>query len=252
MQDQSELDKKYFIDEEVYNCPFCSRNNVAYRIEDGFKFDWSQDKKCFVYLVECCSCRNVSMHLSYDNIQTMQRILSSPHGNFYPFVGGIDIDSKIFYSVPTSFFVIDSRVPKVLRELIAEADGCLKMNYLTGASACARKSIYELLVLEKAVGDGYEERIKSLKRKHSDSDPTYFDILAHIQDMTSDKIHEQSWDKWDSRYLKLIIETLRAILYDIYVLPQIKKQRRLEIERLKEDVASHKKSKKDNRATIEE
>ena len=115
------------------------------------------------------------------------------------------------------------------------------MNYLTGASACMRKAIYELLVYEKVGGDDYETRIKSLKKKYPDSDPTYFDTLASIQDMTSDKIHEQSWDKWDSPKLKLIIETLKSVLYDIYVVPQVKKERSIEIQKLKEEVNQGKK-----------
>ncbi len=115
------------------------------------------------------------------------------------------------------------------------------MNYLTGASACTRKAIYELLIIEKVEGEAYEARIKSLKQKHTDIDPTYFDVLAHIQDMTSDKIHEQSWDKWNSKNLKLILETLKTIFHEIYVVPELKKERRLEIEKLRADVTSHKK-----------
>jgi len=138
---------------------------------------------------------------------------------------------------------MDQRIPNIVRELITEAEGCLKMNFLTGASACMRKAIYELLVKEKAKGEDYESRIKSLKEKHRESDPTYFDVLAHIQDMTSDKIHEQSWDKWDSRYLMLIIETLKSILHDIYVAPQEKAKRHREIQQLREVVAQDRKAK---------
>ena len=241
MQDQSELDKKYFIDEMVYNCPFCNRRNVEYFVDSRYVFNWSENKTCFIYIVKCTSCEKLSMHLSYESILASGQI--SSHGDYgYRFSKGIDIDSYIFYSVPTSFFVIDNRIPRILRELVTEADGCLKMNYLTGASACARKTIYELLVLEKAEGVDYESRIKSLKKKHTESDPTYYDILSHIQDMTSDKVHEQSWDKWDSHYLKLILETLKSILYDIYVSPKLKEERKLEIEKLRESVTSYKKT----------
>ena len=55
-----------------------------------------------------------------------------------------DIDSKIFYSVPSSFHVVDvvdERIPRNIRELITEAEGCLKSNFLTGASACTRKVV---------------------------------------------------------------------------------------------------------------
>jgi len=241
MQDKSALDKKYFIDETVYNCPFCNRRNIAYRITDDFSFNWSDEKECYVYFVECSYCKNISMHLSYEYIIDTNRVIRIPSGNFFPFRNDIDIDSKIFYSVPTSFFVIDSRIPRIIRELITEAEGCLKMNYLTGASACMRKAIYELLVIEETGEGDYESRIKSLKQKYPNSDPQLYDILSHIQDMTSDKVHEQSWDKWDSLYLKLIIETLKTVLYDIYVTPQIKKERSIEIQKLQEKVKKNKK-----------
>jgi len=161
----------------------------------------------------------------------------------YSFKSGIDIDSKIFYSVPTSFFVLDDRIPAVIRDLITEAEGCIKMNFLTGASACMRKAIYELLILEKAEGQDYESRIKSLKNKYSESDPNLFDILAHIQDMTSDKIHEQSWDQWNSQYLRLIIETLKTVLHDIYVSPKVKTNRSQFIQELLQKVSSKQRGK---------
>ena len=64
MVDQSHLDKKYFIDSYVYNCPFCNRNNVAYRVTREYEFDWSDSRKCYVTLVECSYCEKTSMHLS--------------------------------------------------------------------------------------------------------------------------------------------------------------------------------------------
>jgi len=233
MQDQSDLDKKYFIDETVYNCPFCNRGNVSYGLVETFNFDWSNEKKCFVYFVKCFSCKKESMHLSYEDIST-----SGPYFN-----KDIDIDSKIFYSVPTSFFVMDNRIPRIIRELITESEGCLKMNFLTGASACMRKAIYEFLFIEEAKGADYESKVKFLKKKYPDSDPTLFDMLAHIQGMTSDKIHEQSWDKWDSPYLKFIIETLKAILHEIRVLPEMKADRLKSILKLREDLEKDKKRK---------
>src|SRR6267143_6611022 len=158
MTDESFLDQKYFIDRHVYNCPFCNRRHVSYQISSWLTFNWTKQKTCYGYFVKCQSCANTSMHLSYQLL-----VEGDSHGRT-TFKSGIDIDSLIFYSVPTSFFVVDPRIPGEIRELITEADGCLKMNYLTGASACTRKAIYELTVLEKAVGDDYESRIKSLKQ----------------------------------------------------------------------------------------
>jgi hypothetical protein len=231
MQDFSHLDQKYFLDETVYNCPFCNRKNIHYNIVGVFDFDWSESKKCYGFIARCSFCSNDSMHLSYKNIVPK---------NYHPYEiqdeYRKDIDSQIFYSVPTSFFVIDERAPKKIRELITEAEGCLKMNFLTGASACARKAIYELTVHEKCIGDSYEDKIKFLKKKYKDTDGTLFDILSHIQDMTSDKVHEQSWPKWEAKNLKLIIETLKTVLFDIYVLPQIKADRSHDVLQLLEDV----------------
>lgn len=234
MADDSNLDKKYFLNQHVYNCPFCNRRNVQYYIEDSSVFDWTNDKLCYIIVVKCSSCSNRSMHLTFE-------VLHDLTSGRRMFIKNIDIDSKIFYSVPTSFFVLDNRINKILRELITEAEGCLKMNFLTGASSCMRKAIYELLVIEKCTKPNYDERIKELKTKYKDTDPTLFDILGHIQGMTSDKIHEQSWDKWDSQKLTLIIETLKAVLYDIYVIPAVKAERSKAILQLKENVEGQKK-----------
>lgn len=237
MEDYSYLDKKYFIDDTTYNCPFCNRKNVPFSIESEFSFDWTDKKKCYGFLAECSFCKNISMHLSFENITFYA-------GVFYRIKDKIDIDSKIFYSVPTSFFVLDNRIPAIIRELITESEGCLKMNFLTGASVCMRKAIYELIIIEKAEGKDYKGKIKFLKKKYPDSDPDLFDILGHIQDMTSDKIHEQSWDMWNSKYLKLIIETLKTVLHDIYVLPKVKKERSKTIQQLKEEYLKDKSKKR--------
>src|SRR5258706_2482016 len=116
MNDQSYLDRKYFIDANVYNCPFCNRNNVQYWLRLVWDFDWSEEKKCYVYFVRCTSCQSESMHLSYEKLS------HAVHGQvgLLKFIPDVDLDSAIFYSVPTSFFVIDSRIPKIIRELITE------------------------------------------------------------------------------------------------------------------------------------
>ena len=232
--DKSYLDRKYFIDCDVYNCPFCNRRNVFYILTRHLEFDWSAEKKCYLYVAKCSSCKRESMHLSFDTISEHAGTTSQGR-HYWRFGKEIeDIDSHIFYSVPTSFFTIDTRVPKIIRELITEAEGCLKMNYLTGASACVRKAIYELLVYEEIEGSTYENRIKSLKDKYPSIDPELFDVLSHIQQMTSNKVHEQSWDKWDSPNLRLIIETLKEVLYEICVLPDERTQRKNKIQQLQQ------------------
>ena len=103
MSDQSFLDKKYFIDNQIYNCPFCKRNNVLYKIDSYRGFNWSIEKKCIAIFVRCSSCDRISMHLSYDEIIEFKGF--GPGNSFiYLFNVNGEIDEKIFYSVPTSFF----------------------------------------------------------------------------------------------------------------------------------------------------
>ena len=121
------------------------------------------------------------MHLTFEDIGK----LSDGFSVTYEFQTGTDLDAAIFYSVPSSFFVTDSRIPRILRELVTEAEGCQKMNFLTGAAACTRKAIYEFTILEEAKGDDYETRIKHLKKKFGNIDPSHFEILCSIKDITS-------------------------------------------------------------------
>jgi hypothetical protein len=235
--DQSHLDLQYFIDPDVYNCPYCNRRHVRYNISTSFSFDWTSDRRCYGFIVECHSCGKQSMHLAYSFIADRALVTDRHHSTQNrPRFNLTNIDDHIFYSVPTSFFVMDNRIPKVIRELITEAEGSRKMNFLTGASACARKAVYEFLVKEDAEGDTYEDKIKSLKKRFTNVDPELFDVLAHIQDMTSDKVHEQSWPKWDSSNLTLIIEALKAVLHEVYVVPQEKAGRSSKIRNLLEQV----------------
>ncbi len=252
--DQSHIEKKYFIDGYTYNCPFCNVRNVRYEPQNNGDFDWSRERKCYYHTIRCTHCGNESFHLSfYDLDRTNSGRFEMPptqkiHGDDKTYTVEIEKDGKavelddvFFFHQPTSFFTVDNRIPEIIRELISEAEGCLKMNHLTGASACMRKAIYELTVIEKCTGEHYEDRIKELKKKHPAIDEALIDVLGHIKDMASDKIHEQSWDKWDSGNLKLIIETLKTVLYEIYVEPANKKER---LSAVKQLLAGVKKPKK--------
>ena len=225
MTDQSFLDDQYFVDETVYNCPFCNRRHVRYSVYDMCSFDWTPENKCYAYFVVCHSCRKESMHLTNEDISFRGRN-NSIHfdSDICKKLGGLD--NLFFYSVPTSFFVLDKRVPNKLRKLLTEAEGSLKSNFLTGASACARKIVYELANLNNITNEYYEDQIKSLKKKHPQVDETFFDNLLTIQKTTSSKVHENSYDGWESRHVRLILSALREILHELYVAPAQLKDRR--------------------------
>jgi hypothetical protein len=226
--DQSHLDSRYFIDPAIYNCPFCRRRHVSYDITSVQTFNWSHAKTCAVIIVKCRSCSNESMHLTFNDIYY--------YDNRYKFKAKVDIDDAIFYSVPTSFHTLDANIPAQIRELFAEAEGCHKSNYLTGASACARKLVYELAVNQGATGENYDDRIKSLKTLLPHVDGAYFDTLLTIQEVTSEKVHENSYDGWTGTHLRLILATLSEVLQEIYVVPNVRKEKRKAILALKDEV----------------
>src|ERR1043165_3048986 len=240
MVDASDLDQKYFIDQSVYNCPFCNRRHVSYTIIDHFSFDWTETKKCSGVIAECASCSKTSMHFTFDKKINVQHVGSWGGHNRFRFSVGESLDETFFYSVPTSFFALDARVPRILRELLTEAEGCLKSNFLTGASACARKIIYELSRLQKASGENYEHRIKSLKRINPSVDETFFDTLLTIQQVTSSKVHEEAYDGWEAKHLRLILSTLAEVLREIYVVPAVKDQKRRDILNLRDELLGSK------------
>lgn len=233
MPDQAYVETKYFIDGTVYNCPFCNRKNVAYTVTGCKGFDWTDTKQCNTIHVKCNSCHKTSLHLCYSDI--VEEFLHAGRTH-YRFKADVDIDSMIFYSVPTSYFMMDARIPKRIRELVVEAEGCLKMGYLTGASACAKKAIYELFTFECAEGEDYESQLSCLKSKYPQSDPELFDTLAHIRGIAVENIHKQFSPQWDTENLRLILETLKAVLVDMYVIPVVKRERFQKIQRIREKV----------------
>ncbi len=227
MSDQSHLDERYFVDEETYNCPFCNRKNVRYRTHNIVTFNWDNKRECQAFFIKCSSCEKISMHLSYYDVYEIYNNLPY-RDEFNKKFNGL-IDNAIFHSVPTSFFALDNRIPRVLRELLTEAESCLNGNHLTGGSACARKLIYELGKKEKATGTSYEEKIKSLKSIRKEVDSTYFDTLLSIHEITSSKVHENALDGWKADYLRIILSAIKEILHEIYVIPAVRNDRRQEI-----------------------
>ena len=193
---------------------------------DTFSFHCGEYKTCYGYIVRCDSdgCEKTSMHLSF------QELRRSSHSD--QFMDGLDIDAALFFSQPTSYFILDSRVPEKVRELIYEAENSRKSNYLVGASACLRKAIYELLEHEKSIVKNpktgyadYQASIKSLKEKFTNVASELFDALGHTQEMVSDNVHEGSWEAWDSPKLRFIIELTKATLHEMYVVPEERKER---------------------------
>jgi len=180
------------------------------------------------------------MHLSYLNIPKSP-LWNGARNSRFDLETGLErletLDDAFFYSIPTSFFALDTRIPRILRDLLTEARACLQSNLLTGGSACARKIVYELGRLSGADGDNYENRIKSLKEKHEEVDPAFFDTLLTIQQVTSTKVHEGSYDGWEAKHLRIILLALSEVLHEIYVVPALRADRRSAVLALKSELA---------------
>lgn len=231
MADQSELDRKYFLTGDTYNCPFCNRGSVTYKIVDYVEFWWDASKSACAVFVQCGSCNGRSMHLTFEG----KPVTHTGYGYAWN-IGKKDIDAVIFYHQPTAFFTIDERIPRPIRDLLSEAQNSRKSNFLVGASACLRKAIYELLKVERiprTESDGkggererhYEERVKDLKGKRSNMDDSLVDLLAHALTATSDQLHEDSWTVWSAAEFDAVYEAVQSVLDEMYVLPDERKQK---------------------------
>lgn len=55
----------HFINQINHNCAFCNERSVGYEVLTETRYDWSKEKKAYIYTVRCKSCGKISLHLSY-------------------------------------------------------------------------------------------------------------------------------------------------------------------------------------------
>ncbi|KTC94067.1 hypothetical protein [Legionella erythra] len=278
--DQSHKDMKYFINDKVYNCPFCNRRNVSYYVTDHGSFDSSNSKTVYFYVVTCSDddCQKDSFHISAYNIA----LNNNRHGKYsFRFSpehgrptanerkeGGIltygdildkdgspisELDDLFYYNEPSSFFIIDERVPTSIRKPLSESYNSVKNNLITGASAGLRKAIYKLLQHEgipdiNNAGDfhSHDYRIELLKQKHKDIDSELLNELKAIHILTSQELHENDWEDFDGPTIRFLIEVIKEVLNHLYIIPDEKEKRRVELASLKSKAKPKKSSKPQN------
>jgi hypothetical protein len=115
------------------------------------------------------------------------------------------------------FLTLDERVPMPLRALLDEADGCLKMSFLTGAGACTGRTL-DLLLAEQGLGGADRaDQIHQLGKKHPAVAESFLRGLALVTNNPS--------GAWDEPRVRLAIVILKAIAYEIYVLGPERKER---------------------------
>lgn len=259
----SDLNNKYFIDDKAFNCPFCGLRNTEYTILAILEHDLSMTKKGKIIFVRCNRCKKISVHFApYDisytcntgeiGVYSVGELYSLQHISFHnsknddsPF--DVDLDSKIYHSIPSSFFTMDERIPKKMRQLVDEAQECKKANLKIGASACLRKLIYTLLSdqLNKKAGkenvslkdlgyEHYSDCIKDFKEYHPNL-TVFIEPLEDITGITSDQVHENSWDEISSKDIEICLVSIKDLLDELYVQPAILKERRDAILKMKEE-----------------
>ena len=129
--------------------------------------------------------------------------------------------------VSPRFLVIDSRVPAQIRQMLDEADGCLNMAFGMGGTACARKAVDVILETEHAAADDYAASLLTLSEKHPAVAPALFQILGMLG---------QGNQPLSTESLKALIVTVKAIVYEIYVLGAERIERLMYVHQLVESL----------------
>ena len=138
-RDLSAKGSKYFIDDRTYNCPFCNRRNVPYKVKtSSYCFHWDNSWTVHLYLVQCSEreCDRMSFHLSKHKLRTTQRDgfecppkttahkpKGTPDGAQIEVIVPIlneekqpkELDDCFFFHQPSSFFTVDDRIPVTTR-----------------------------------------------------------------------------------------------------------------------------------------
>lgn len=112
-----------------------------------------------------------------------------------------------------AFLILDPRVPAVVRDLLAEADGCARSGFLTGGTACAQRAIQVLCTCEHVNGADMAGRLRALTEKYPAIPQILPTVLLQFGDSTA-----RDGARLNANGLTLLVVTLKAIAYEIYVL----------------------------------
>ena len=113
------------------------------------------------------------------------------------------------------FLTLDRRIPEAIRQLIDEADGCASMSFATGGSSCARLAIRKAFELESIVGDDFHNAIVELGGKFPSVAATLFQVIDRLG---------SGDDPLAGDALKALIATFKAVLYEMYVLGEERRE----------------------------
>lgn len=246
MNDARVKDRQYFLDGNTYNCPYCKRKSVGFKVKKHGEFDFSIQNKFYYYLIECNekNCKKVSLHYSKFELSVINHEFKFPLETFVSnWKPGMEVsetkvtnqqitdsennliqmDDAFIYHLPSSFFTLNERIPNELRKDLDEAENSLNYNLLTGSSASIRKTIYKLLKIAKVPEKNennekirFKERIDKLKEIYPQVNTDYFDDLKRVGGLTSLELHEDDWRDISRGNIKFLIELVKFILDKIF------------------------------------
>lgn len=129
-----------------------------------------------------------------------------------------------------AFLATEDYMPVAFRDLLTEADGCVHSGFLTGGTACARRALDLLLSVARAEGATYQDRLQSLGEKHSISK-----MLTSIL-VQCDGASARDGATLSRNVLQLFVVTMKAVVYELYVLGPERTQRLQYVSRLVQSV----------------
>ena len=113
------------------------------------------------------------------------------------------------------FLTLDRRVPDGIRQLVEEAEGCASMSFAVGGSSCVRLAIRKTIELESVEGEDFRAGVVGLGEKHIGVAPTLFQVIDRLA---------AGDEPLQSDTLKALIATFKAVLYEIYVLGEERRE----------------------------
>jgi hypothetical protein len=120
-----------------------------------------------------------------------------------------DVIREVMAPLPR-FLTLDPQMSPALRTILEEADGCVRLAFLSGGGACAVRAL-DLLVSEQGIVEtDRAHQLRELGKKHPAIAESSLRNLLHVM--------SDSAGVWDVARLTLAIALLKAVAYEIYVL----------------------------------
>jgi hypothetical protein len=113
------------------------------------------------------------------------------------------------------FLTMDRRIPEQIRRLVDEADGCANMSFAVGGSSCVRLAIRQAFEVESVGTDDFHAAMVELREKHPSVAPTLFQVIDRLG---------AGDEPLQSDTLRALIVTFKAVLHEMYVLGEERRE----------------------------